>query len=265
MSGSAKPLALVLFAALAAPRRAWADPLPPLPPPPATAARPPARTAPAAPPPAAPGAPGAPVEIRFQPAAPDLDLLSLAGEAPFERFGWYYHGWWLEHGYAPEYARVCEGPCVARFEPGEYHLALAKDGGPPVAVREPVMVRGPSMIRASYKDRSGLRAAGLAVGVLGLAGGVVMIAASARTETVCDGAGDCFERDRANGPLVAGGIGVILASAIVGTVLALQHDEAHVTLEPLELPSPPEARPTALADLRRSAAAAQGAALKVRF
>ncbi len=268
MSRSPKTLAAaaLALAPLATAGLAAAQGLPPLPPP--------AYAPPPPPPLQAPTAGGEPLppspqgeaahEVRFEPAEPDLSLLSLSGEVPVARLEWFYHGWWYERGYAPVYSRVCDRPCFTRFAPGEYRLALAKDGGPPVPVRESVVVSGPSTLRASYRDRSGLRAAGLAVGVVGLTGGIVMLVASAPREDVCDPGGLCHGRDSANAPLLAGGVGLILASAITATILALQHDEAHLTVEPLTLRRVGETGLPAVAGLGGDALP-RGAALTLRF
>jgi hypothetical protein len=101
----------------------------------------------------------------------------------------------------------------------------------------PAYINGPSLIRGSYVDRSGLRTAGWIIGISGLVGGIVMIAASAHEEDVCDIDGYCYSHETADAPLLVGGIGVLLASGIVGGVLASQHDEARLSIEPLRLSS----------------------------
>jgi hypothetical protein len=179
-------------------------------------------------------------EVRFQPEEPNLQLLSMSGGAPFERFHPYHYGLWggrYSYGWAPLYSPVCDQACVTRFAPGAYQLALSKNGGPAVPAYGPAVVNGPSLIRGSYSDRSGVRVAGWVIGVAGLVGGIVMIAASASRDDVCDADGYCYRHETANGPLLVGGIGLLLASGIVGGVLASQRDEAHISIEPLRLSS----------------------------
>jgi len=201
---------------------------------------PPSYSAPPGPPP--PMAPARSAsEVRFQPDEPDVELLSMSGSMPVERIHHWHHGWWggyaVGYGWAPTYAPVCVGPCARRFLPGPYHLALSKGGGPVVPAYGPAYINGPSLIRGSYVDRSGLRTAGWIIGISGLVGGIVMIAASAHEEDVCDSDGYCYSHETADAPLLVGGIGVLLASGIVGGVLASQHDEAHISIEPLRLSS----------------------------
>jgi hypothetical protein len=220
-------------------------------------------------------APGAPprgrmraaggAQVRFEPDEPDLQLLSMSGGVPVERFHPYRYGWGgrYSYGWAPAYSPVCDQACATRFAPGQYQLALAKNGGAPVPAYGPAYIQGPSLIRGSYSDRSGLRVAGWVIGITGLVGGIVLIAASAQDDTECDDDGFCHRHETANGPLLVGGIGVLLASGIIGGVLAAQRDEAHISIEPLRLSS--------FGGLRESLAAMgaqthpQGAALALHF
>jgi hypothetical protein len=271
-------LAALLIASIplaSAPRASAQSASPPSEPPPGYAPPPPPPgygSAPnyAPPPPSAPpprrARPGA-EQVRFEPEQPDLQLLSMSGGMPVERFH-PYRRWWgwgghYSYGWAPVYSPVCDQACATSFEPGPYRLALSKNGGPPVPAYEPAFIQGPSVIRGAYTDRSGLRAAGWVIGIAGVVGGIVMIAASARTEDVCDPDGFCERRETANGPLLVGGIGVLLASGITGGVLAAQRDEAHISIEPLRLAS--------FGKLRESLAALgaethpEGAALALHF
>lgn len=196
-----------------------------------------------------------------------MRLLSLSGEAPFETIGWYGRGWYRrgwygQFGWTPVYSAVCDQPCTTRLAPGGYHLALAKYGGPAVPAPEPIVISGPSTIHGDYTDRSGLRTASWIVGVAGAVGGLLLVVASAQSENVCDAYGDCYTHETASGPLLAAGVGVLLASAIVSTVLVFQRDEAHITVEPLTLPSSRATGRSPLADLG-GVARPQGAALSL--
>ena len=240
--------------------------LPPPPPPPPPPSAPPSATS--SPLPATPRsqpASGPRVDVRFEPDEPGLEVYRLGGVTPVERIVPGYWGWWYERGYAPVYAPVCVAPCSASMVPGAYRLALGKPGGRAVPASQPVVLDEPSVVHGHYTDRSGLRAAGLVVGIAGTVGGIVMIVASADgTETVCDVDGNCFDRTRVNGPLLAGGIGVIVVSVIVGTLLGLQHDGAQLTVEPLRAQSVGVGSAPAM-DRLASLSSLEGAALTLRF
>ncbi len=273
---------LTALVPLGAAQRAAAQPTPPpaAPPPNYTPPPPPpgyeSQSEPSAPPPGYESPPGyAPrgrpaargsTEVRFEPDEPDLELLSMSGAVPVERFHPYHHYWWggrYSYGWAPAYSPVCDQACATRFFPGPYHLALAKNGGSPVPADGPAVIRGPSLIRASYSDHSGVRAAGWVVGIGGLVGGIVMIAVSVSDERRCDADGYCDHQETARAPLLVGGIGVLLVSGIVGGVLAAQRDEAHISVEPLRLSSYGALRETAAAS--GAGSLPQGAALALHF
>jgi hypothetical protein len=283
------PVALATL--LLAPHARAQQEVPPLPPPPPPAA-PPAAPAPApAPPPPAgapyyappppppppggpyyappspPGPPGvAPApgrleQVRFEPDDPDLALMVRTGEVPFRHVQRFRHVWYYERGFAPVYSPACEGPCTTELAAGTYHLALSKDGGRAVPAGGAV-VNGPSTIHATYDDRRGIRIVGGIVLVGGIIGGVVMIVASVTGQSqTCDGYGDCTTQ--VNAPLLVGGIGVVVASAVVGTILASQRDSAHIMVTPLTMPTVGALKESPMAAI--GAAPAQGAALTVRF
>jgi hypothetical protein len=195
----------------------------------------------------------------FDPEEPDLRLVMSTGYVPMVHvFHRHWFGWHYRMAYATRYESICQGPCTARFEPGEYDMALEKPDGRLVPSSEPVVIRGPSRLRASFVDRSGARIAGTAIGVTGVIAGIVLIVASAQTDHVCYPDG-CYARDTVNGPLLAGGIGAIIGSTIAALVLHAQEDEAHITVSPLgvaRLETPFAAR---------SASAAQGLSVGLRF
>jgi hypothetical protein len=203
---------------------------------------------------------GAPV--RFAPDEPGLELLSVSGVAPYGLVRRWRHGWYAGYRVAPLYAPICQGACATRMPLGNYQLALAKDGGPAVPAYGPMNIEGPALLRASYTDRSGTRAAGWAIGVTGVVGGIVMIAFAGSDELVCDPAGFCRRRETFNGPLLAGGIGVLIVSTIVGGVLLSERDQAHISVEPLQLGSLGYQRE---AEAALDAHAAQGASLALHF
>jgi hypothetical protein len=249
-------------------------PLPPLPPPPqVTPEYAPAPAPPPPPPPAPPrGAPapgyfprgvatGGLAEIRYEPTEPDVALLQRSGGAWVSGVTRFRHTWWYEARVTPLFSPICEGPCDVRVAPGTYRLALAKPGRGAVPAG-PVTLAGPATIRAEYVDRSGARTAGTVIGIVGVLGGIALVVASFETgDTVCDDYGYCTTR--ANGPMLAGGIIAIVGSAIVGSVLALQHDEARISVEPLRTGAAPRSAAPDVASI--APARAEGAALTMRF
>jgi len=63
-----------------------------------------------------------------------------------------------------------------------------------------------------------------------------MIAEAYHDHCDYDAYGDCYYRHAdVNGPLVAGGIGVLVGSAIVAAVLMSQRDEARISVSPLHV------------------------------
>jgi hypothetical protein len=205
----------------------------------------------------APAAAERTADVRFDADEPGVSLLMHTGAMPVERVTVFRHGWWYERGYKPLYAPVCEGPCVVQLAQGSYQFALAKREGRPVAAAQAIVVDGPLVLHGTYVDRGPLRAAGVILGVAGAVGGVIMIVASVHCG---DTAGVCSARGSVDGPLLAGGIGVLVGSTVLGSVLLTQRDSASFALTPLVgVVSRPES--TALSAARP----AQGAALTLRF
>jgi hypothetical protein len=68
-----------------------------------------------------------------------------------------------------------------------------------------------------------------------------MIVASFGHQMECT-PGGCSNHEKVDGPLLGGGIGLIVGSAVLGAFLAFRPDLAHVTIEPL-VPGPPAAPP----------------------
>jgi hypothetical protein len=258
------PLAIVAGTALPLEQAFAQEPAPPLP---AMAGAP---SLPPPPPPPSPGPPGPPTappraDVRFDASEPGLRVLALGGEVPVSRVVGYRYGWWVEQGYAPVYSPICSPPCSARLVPSEYRLALAKNAGGAVPASEIVSIAGPSSVHAEYVDRSGLRVAGWVVGVVGTVAGAIMIGASSRgRELVCDSDGNCFSRETFDGGWLAGGIVLVVGSVVTGSILISRRDEAHVTVEPLTLPSVGAAHEAALVAVG-AMAPVHGAALSLHF
>jgi len=176
-------------------------------------------------------------------------------------YGWgYRYGWWGPYrGFARSYTPVCTGPCSARFAPGAYELALAKGGR---IARSPgrVMITQPSVIKGEYLDRSGVRLAGILIGVGGLIGGTIMMVESVHRHDICD-ANYCYYHEDVDGALLAGGVALAVGSAIAGSIMAWQRDEAVFTILPLRMGSLFPAERGSVAQR----ALPQGAAVAVRF
>ncbi len=235
-------------------------PVPTAPPPPPP---PPYQASPfQAPPPQPFTPPGQAEAIQFEPESPDVALLTRSGVVPVSRLTRFRRTWYYERGLVAGYAPLCDGPCTVALPRGEHHLALSKGGGHAVPA-PPVFVDRPSTLHAEFADRSGVRAAGVVVGVAGIVGGIVMFAEAVGTRQVCDPSG-CYEADRVNGGLVAGGVVTILVGSIVGSILALQPDRAYLTVTPLTLSPTGRARESGDA-LTGAFGPPQGAGLTVRF
>jgi hypothetical protein len=149
---------------------------------------------------------------------------------------------------APGYAHVCAS-CDVSLEPGTYRLALAQPGGSPLEPREAVTISGPSTVTGTYTSRRGLRIAGWTLMGVGVTvGTLVAIGGATRAPTCVYPEGTrasavCSDRpDAAPFWGVAAGLGV---AAVVGLVLALQHDDATITVTPLDAGSVAPVAPVA--------------------
>jgi len=208
-------------------------------------------------------------DVRFEPDDPSLRLMTLRGVMPYHEVAYVRRGWWRPrryyYGFGAEavYTPLCEGPCNLQLMRGPYHFALARPGGPVLPVPDYQIITGPSAIHAHYIDRSGQRTAGYVVGVVGGIAGIIMMFESFDSHSVCDPYGYCYTHSDVNGPLFAGGIGVLIGSAIVSSILIFQHDEASLAITPLRLASLGTRRDTPLSALPGSQP--QGAAITLSF
>ena len=201
---------------------------------------------------AAPAAEAAPTQldsVLFEPEGSELTLMIQSGEMPYRNIQRFRHTWYYERGVVALYTPICDGPCATQLVEGAYHLALSKKGGKPVPAGV-VVVDGPSALRASYEDHGGARMVGGIIFLGGVVGGGVMIVAA-------------FTHGPTDDPLLAGGVGVFVGSAILGTILASQRDAAHIRVTPLSLPVVGQ-RDLHAATFGR-APAPQGAAVMVTF
>jgi hypothetical protein len=217
----------------------------PAPPPPPPAPPPPPPTvpmslAPPAPPPsgdyAASQRAPRPETVRYEPEESGVSILTRSGTTAVVTERRWRHGWYYGVGAAALYTPLCQGPCQITLSTGAYDMALSKNGGGPVHTDEPVVIDGPSTLRAEYVDHSGLRLAGTVIGLGGIVTGVVLlVVAASNRETTCDVNDYCTRTSDVNDGLVVAGVATILGSAIIGSVLALQRDQAHVFVSPLML------------------------------
>jgi hypothetical protein len=179
---------------------------------------------------------GPPAEIKFEPHDDETSLLIMSHETPVYRLGYYGYGYWGPYrSVARSYTPVCRGACSARFAPGAYELALEKHGR---IARSPgrVLIGESSVVHGEYIDRSGVRLGGLVIGIGGVIAGTVMMVVSVHRNDICDGA-YCYYHNDVDGPLLAGGIAVVIGSAIAGSIMAWQRDEAVFTVLPLRVSS----------------------------
>ena len=163
---------------------------------------------------------GGDTPIHFVPASPDLVLsvrqgeVSQTGRVLALRTIEYYGT-----TYKPIYETVCEGDCTRTFALGTQRLALGKKGGTPTEAADPILVSGPSTLRGEYIDRGAQRTAGAVIGIVGGVGGL--------------GVGG-YELFSGNSTAIGlAGLGVMVTSLIVGSLLALAKDETFFTLTPL--------------------------------
>jgi hypothetical protein len=171
----------------------------------------------------------APLDVRFEPDEDGVALLVRNGVAPYVRH--WRHRRFRHWALMPSYSTACLGTCDARFMPGTYDLALEK--GFRIAAAEPLTLTHPAILRGHYTDRSGLRVAGVVLGIGGVIAGSIMIFESVHREGICDRSGYCYFNDTVDAPLLASGIGVVIGSVIAGSILAWQRDEARFTVFPL--------------------------------
>jgi hypothetical protein len=113
------------------------------------------------------------------------------------------------------YREMCTTPCEVSIGAGTYTFGVSEPGEPPVA-SEPVAVPpGNSELHASYNDRSGVRTAGIVIGVASaIVGGGLMVAA--------------ISGDEMSTGLLYAGTGVFCGGFLIGYSLLLVKDSAEV-------------------------------------
>jgi hypothetical protein len=192
------------------------------------------------------------VPMRYEPNAPDVWLLRIDRQpVVVHEYEFRSVTYFESNGPEAHYPILCQGPCRDTLPLGTYELGLSKDGGTPVSAGVHRIV-GPSTLRATYTQHDELRILGLFGGIVGFAGGMILVVVSSDGTTI-DEAG------------VGVGLAVSLVSGAVGIGLALQHDVARIDVVPLDVvPLVPLARAPNEVPVA-AGAGPQGAALRVRF
>jgi hypothetical protein len=156
------------------------------------------------------GAPGVPV--RFESEEPGISFHRVTGTAT--AMAWGRYGASAVRAYSFE--RVCGAPCVLDVVPGNYHLAISRDGGQEI-VANPIDIPQAGTVHARYIDRRGIRIAGWLTFIGGLAVGLpMMLVPLAQSD---------FSNDDWVPWLIAGAV-VTITTEIVGLIMAFQGDGA---------------------------------------
>jgi hypothetical protein len=122
--------------------------------------------------------------------------------------------------------RLCLAPCTTSLT-GEQRLRLGLDGDDPEAAPERVLLSPGSVIEGEYASRSSTRIAGWIIFGIGFGSGVATIATGMG---IASNGGD---DERATGAaIIAGGAITLLVSTVMGLVMGLQSDDAHVHVRP---------------------------------
>ena len=131
------------------------------------------------------------------------------------------------------YKIICTAPCKAALPIGAQALALAYRGSPPLEAEPVLLAEGKSQVRGNYVSRSGTRTAGFVVGGLGMvAGGAVSYIGFSRTKKDCVANLPCMDVPDPNGAVVAGGLGIALASMALSFYLISRRDYVEFSVSP---------------------------------
>jgi hypothetical protein len=139
---------------------------------------------------------------------------------------------WTSKGAAPttvevhaeSFGRICTAPCAAEVPQGTYRLGLSLDDGDVVATELPLDLKGKLRLEGEYVSKSGTRTAGWIIGIGGQVVGA-LLAVNSQQNCDTDIAGLC----KTEHPTLGIGLGVLLASTVVGLIMVLQRDQAFVT------------------------------------
>lgn len=219
-------------------------------------AGPASRPAPAAP---APSPEREGVQVNVQSDQEDVQLLLHTGQV--EGVGWGYRG--AIAMTARAYDTICTAPCNARLPPGLQRLALSHNGHGAVEVDEPINLTNGSILQAHYESRLGIRVAGWLIGLTGAIVGVVLMATAVDTNSTNCGSNPS-PCTTVNDSQVFAGVGVLIAGAVVGGIMAGIGDKATIAVVPQGAAMPlrfPGTGETA----RMASGASEGLALRLSF
>lgn len=128
------------------------------------------------------------------------------------------------------YRRVCQAPCEANLEKGNYAAALSKVGRRLVDVDTIIPVDGPVSIEGDYTDNSGIRIAGWIIAGVGGLGGMLY---GLKTEDECttlSGSDEPYCEPAY--PHFWTGFSVMMGSLLGGAILTFIPDRASITVTP---------------------------------
>jgi hypothetical protein len=99
---------------------------------------------------------------------------------------------------------TCTAPCEAQLPPGEYRVALSRNGGKGVDSVDPIVLLGPTTLLGTYESHAGDRVLGIALMLAGVVGAVLSV--------------DAFSHPTCSGPFCASqpdpGLGIVGALLI---------------------------------------------------
>jgi hypothetical protein len=151
-----------------------------------------------------------------------------------------------------EFEHVCGAPCDASLTAGKHRLALAYRDRDPVQTGE-VTLEGPVTLKGSYDDKRGLRTAGWIVFGVGIGAGASLVAGSlAGSSENCSKqwlTGFCTGSSP-HAALLGAGLATIAVGTVVGLVMVMLHDHAHIEVLPLATQGARSPMPRREADTR---------------
>ena len=122
--------------------------------------------------------------------------------------------------------RLCLAPCTLELQ-GDHTFALGLNGGDPVVAPETLDVEGRSIVEGEYQSNSGTRHTGWVVLGIGVPAGLAAV-----TTGLLITSNNSPDAPKVGFGTAAGGGIVAAVSLVVGLILALSSDEAHVHSRP---------------------------------
>lgn len=166
------------------------------------------------------------------------------------------------------YTMGCLAPCDLQVAPGEYVVAVSRNGGRAIANREPIAVQGPTNLVAAYESRSGSRVAGVVLTSVFVPIGTVLMVAGLSTSgnatcTTTSGGGQSCSPSSTDPKAVAAGAVIAGLALVIGIPLMLRSDRGSV--EVVAEPAAPLETPGQKAPQRDPTAGSFGLGLRVSF